>query len=112
MLLRAGHPSLLLGKWVLVFLFSLQKRTVNVTILVHEAPPNSQCSICLCCRSLLGMVGVRQRAPAQVGMGITFRHHERRLYAALAKISLLNAGAAGCAAVSALTQGITLLGSK
>jgi hypothetical protein len=37
---------------------------------------------------------------------------EAPFYAALAKISRLNAGAAGCAFLSALTQAITLLPSK
>jgi hypothetical protein len=37
---------------------------------------------------------------------------EAPFYAALAKISRLNAGAAGCAFLSALTQAITLLLSK
>ena len=37
---------------------------------------------------------------------------EAPFYAALAKISRLNAGAAGCAFVSALTQAVTLLPRK
>jgi hypothetical protein len=37
---------------------------------------------------------------------------EAPFYAALAKISRLNAGAASCAFLSALTQAITLLSSK
>jgi hypothetical protein len=37
---------------------------------------------------------------------------EAPFYAALAKISRLNAGAAGCACLSALTQAVTLLPHK